>query len=140
MANYYGQARTNYFKVNDAEAFVAEMSAFPVQVITDEHKETGETLYGFMDDNPDGAGLPWSTWDDETDDEIEINWIEVLQKHVAPGWSAILMEVGAEKYRYLNAYALVVTESGFKELNLEDFAHNVARNELDAQQVTTVSY
>lgn len=140
MANYYGQARTNYFRVKDAEAFLAEMSTLPVQVITDEHKDTGETLYGFMDDSHDGAGLSWSTWDDETDEDIEINWIEILGKHIAPGWSAILMEVGHEKYRYLNAYAVVVTESGFKELNLENLAHDVARAELDAEHVTSVSY
>jgi hypothetical protein len=140
MANYYGQARTNYFEVKDAEAFVAEMSELPVEVITQENKETGKTLYGFMDANQDGAGLSWSYWDEETDDEIEINWIEVLQKHVAPGWAAMLMEVGSEKYRYLNAYALVVTESGHKEMNLEDFAHQFARNELDAEQVTSIGY
>lgn len=138
MANYYGQARTNYFEVKDAEAFVEEMKNYPVEVIT---KEEGEkTLYGFMDANHDGAGLSWSTWDDEADDEIEINWIEIIRKHVAPGWSAILMEVGSEKYRYLNAYALIVTESGYKEINLEDFAHDIAYKELGAEKVTSVSY
>jgi hypothetical protein len=140
MANYYGQARTNYFRVKDAEAFVAEMSKLPVEVITHEDKEAGDTFYGFMDSNDDGSGLPWSTWDDDTEDEIEINWIDVLQRHVAPGWSAILMEVGSEKYRYLNAYAVVVTESGYKELNLEELAHEVAHNELKADNVTGVSY
>jgi len=140
MANYYGQARTNYFRVKDAEAFIAEMSTLPVQVITHEDEEAGDTFYGFMDDSQDGAGLSWSTWDDETDEDIEINWIDVLQRHVAPGWSAILMEVGSEKYRYFNAYAVVVTESGHKELNLEDLAHEVARGELKADNVTSVSY
>lgn len=140
MANYYGQARTNYFRVKDAEAFLAEMSTLPVQVITDEHKDTGETLYGFMDDNPDGAGLSWSTWDDDAEDETEVNWIDILGRHIAPGWSAILMEVGSEKYRYLNAYAVVVTETGFKELNLENLAHDVARDQLDAEHVTSVGY
>lgn len=140
MANYYGQARTNYFRVKDSEAFLAEMSKLPVEVIAHEDKEAGDTFYGFMDSNDDGSGLPWSTWDDDTEDEIEINWIEVLQRHVAPGWSAILMEVGSEKYRYLNAYALVVTESDYKELNLEELAHEFARNELKADNVTSVSY
>jgi hypothetical protein len=140
MANYYGQARTNYFRVKDAEAFIAEMSKLPVEVITHEDKEAGDTFYGFMDSNQDGAGLSWSTWDDETDEDTEINWIDILQRHVAPGWSAILMEVGSEKYRYFNAYAVVVTESGYKELNLESLAGDIARDELGADNVTGVSY
>ena len=93
-----------------------------------------------MDSNQDGAGLSWSTWDDETDEDTEINWIDILQRHVAPGWSAILMEVGSEKYRYFNAYAVVVTESGFRQLNLEDLAHDIARAELDAEHSTSVGY
>jgi hypothetical protein len=140
MANYYGQARTNYFRVKDVEAFVAEMSKLPVEVITHEDKEAGDTFYGFMDSNQDGGGLSWTYWDDDTEDEIEINWIDILQRHVAPGWSAILMEVGSEKYRYLNAYAIVVTESGYKELNLESLAGDIARDELGADNVTGVSY
>ena len=140
MANYYGQARTNYFEVKDAEAFVAEMSELPVEVLTQEDKETGKTLYGFLDANQDGFGLSWSTWNDETDEDSEINWIDILQRHVASGWSAILMEVGSEKYRYFNAYAVVVTESGFKELNLESLAHDIARAELDAEHSTSVGY
>jgi hypothetical protein len=140
MANYYGQARTNYFRVKDAEAFIAEMSKLPVEVITHEDKEAGDTFYGFMDSNQDGAGLSWSTWDDETDEDTEINWIDILQRHVAPGWSAILMEVGSEKYRYFNAYAVVVTESGYKELNLESLAGDIARDELGADNVTGVGY
>jgi hypothetical protein len=140
MANYYGQARTNYFRVKDAEAFIAEMSKLPVEVITHEDKEAGDTFYGFMDSNQDGGGLSWTYWDDETDEDTEINWIDILQRHVAPGWSAILMEVGSEKYRYFNAYALVVTESGYKQLNLEDLAGDIARDELGADNVTGVSY
>lgn len=138
MANYYGQARTNYFAVKDDEAFVAEMSKLPVEVITEE--KDGKTLYGFLDANQDGGGLDSYVYDSETEQEDSIDWIETLQKHVAPGWAVILMEVGHEKYRYLNAYTYVITESGFRELNLEDWAHETARNELGAENVTPASY
>lgn len=140
MANYYGQARTNYFEVKDAEAFLAEMSKLPVEVITEEDKETGKTLYGFLDANQDGAGLDSYVYDSDTEEEYEVDWVEIIQKHVAPGWAAILMEVGHEKYRYLNAYTYVITSTGFKELNLENWAHDVARQELGAEKVTPASY
>lgn len=120
MANYYGQARTNYFAVKDGQAFEDEMAKLPVEVITQE-TEDGQKLYGFLDSNQDGAGLDYYVWDEETDEDTEIEWLDILAKHLADGWVAIIMEVGHEKYRYLNGYASAVNNKGeTRTLSLND--------------------
>jgi hypothetical protein len=53
MANFYGQARSNYFAVKDAGSFLDEMTQYPVEVITQE--KDGVTLYGFVDADADGG-------------------------------------------------------------------------------------
>lgn len=126
MANYYGVGRTNYFAVKDGEAFKADMAALPVEVITRED-ENGETLYGFMDANPDGAGLDWSRFielEDENGEpfhtDIDIDWTGLLASHLKDGWVAIIMETGAEKYRYMMGYAIAVNSKGeTREVNLD---------------------
>jgi hypothetical protein len=115
MANYYGQGRTNTFAVKDAEAFKAEMAQYPVEVFTHNDK------FGLMDSNQDGAGFDWSYYDDKTEDDIQIEWTEVLAKHLADGEVAVLMEIGSEKYRYFTGYALAVNNKGeTKHIDLAD--------------------
>ena len=120
MANYFAQARTNYFKVKDPEAFIAHMNHYNVTVIA-RTLESGESLYGFIDDNADGAGLDWSSWDERTDEETDIPWVPILASHLAEGHVAIVMEVGWEAYRWLNGYAFAVNHLGEAvEVNLMD--------------------
>jgi len=111
MANYYGQARTNYFAVVDGEAFKAEMAGLPVNVIEQEHATEG-TLYGFLDRNQDGGGLDWQRYDEEADDYIEIDFADIFKRHLKDGWVAVIMESGAEKYRYLNGFAIAFNNKG----------------------------
>ena len=108
MANYYGTTRTNYFAVKDAEAFLAEVANYPVSVITDTRGE--QTLYGFLDDDPDGSGDVWTTYDGY--DESEIEWQDVFARHLADGWVAIFMTAGAEKYRYVSGSATAYNNKG----------------------------
>lgn len=126
MANYYGVGRTNYFAVKDGQAFVADMLELPVEVITRED-ENGETLYGLMDANPDGGGWEWSrVIETEAEDgemdytDVDIDWSDILASHLKDGWVAILMETGAEKYRYMMGYAIAINSKGeTREVNLD---------------------
>jgi hypothetical protein len=135
MANYYGQARTNYFAVKNAEAFRAELADLPVEIIEQKNPATGETLFGFMDSNSDGGGLDWMLYtevEDENgeivDTEMEIDWTAFLASHLADGHVAILMETGAEKYRYLQGWALAVNNKGeTREINLSRDITNLAK-------------
>lgn len=145
MANYYGQARTNYFAVKDADAFLADMADLPVEVIT-ETTNSGETLYGFLDANQDGAGLDYSriieieNEDGEVEEtDVDIFWTDILASHLADGHVAILMEIGSEKYRYLSGYAVAVNSKGeTREVvlgkDIYDLAHELG------DQITGVSY
>jgi hypothetical protein len=145
MANYYGVGRTNYFAVKSAEDFTAEMANYPVEVITREG-EDGVTLYGLMDADSDGGGWNWSYVAElEAEDgepvetDLEIDWVEVFARHLADGWVAILMETGAEKYRYVSGYALAVNSKGEShEINL---SRDIAKLALTlGENVTDASY
>lgn len=144
MANYYGIGRTNYFAVKSAEDFTAEMANYPVEIVTRE--VDGVTLYGLLDADSDGGGWNWS-YVLETEDEdgntdwtdLEIDWVEVFARHLADGWVAILMETGAEKYRYVSGYALAVNSKGEShEINLSRDIDKLARTL--GENVTDASY
>jgi len=120
MANYYGTARTNYFAVKDAEAFKNEIGQYPVNVIEEAHSVEG-TLYGFLDNNADGAGMPYDKYDEDTDNYIEIDWEDLFRRHLKDGWVAVMMEAGAEKYRYITGYAVAYNNKGeSRKINLDD--------------------
>lgn len=124
MANYYGQGRTNYFAVKDAEAFLADIAKCNVQVITRE-TESGQTLYGFMD-NEEGDGIDWFAWsaDDDTD-EPEVTWGEFFKKHLADGWVAVILNIGSEKYRFLNGEATAYNNKGEDRfISINDFVEH----------------
>lgn len=110
MANYYGQARTNYFLVKDADAFKAEMANYAVTVI--EQKIGEETGYGILDEDGDGGGLQWSQFNEETEKYDDLVWETIIGNHLRDGEVCVLMETGAEKYRYLNGWAIAFNNKG----------------------------
>jgi hypothetical protein len=119
MANYYGQTRSNYFAVKDAEAFTTELENYPVRVITQETKEGGK-LYGFLDADDDGSGEIWSIYNNETDEYDEIDWGHVFKRHLQDDWVAVIITTGSEKYRYFTGDATAYNNKGeSKTLNLE---------------------
>lgn len=119
MANYYGQSRTNYFLVKDAEAFKTEMANYEVTVI--EQQMHGETGYGILDADSDGGGLQWSQFNEETEDYDDLAWEDIIGKHLKDGSVCVLMETGAEKYRYLTGWAVAFNNKGeSRRVNLTD--------------------
>lgn len=141
MANYYGQSRTNYFAVKDAEKFLAEVEGWGVEVIT-QKQEDGTLLYGFLDSDDNGGGLSWTRYYEDADGEYqeeERDWIEWLGTHLADGHVAVLMEVGSEKYRYLNGITFAVNNKGETlRISLDDI-YELAKNKL-GEHVTTATY
>lgn len=106
MANYNACCRSNYFKVKDKEKFKTFLQQLDLELIQDaEVKQVG-----FMTQ----AGLPSSFYDEEKAEDVEINFIDKLSKHLADDEVAIVMEVGYEKMRYLNGYAVAVNSKGEK--------------------------
>ena len=61
-------------------------------------------------------------WEDEEGDvtggEIEYDLAEVISQHIEPGTKAVLLEVGNEKLRYINAYRQTITSDGVECENI----------------------
>lgn len=110
MANFIGQTRSNYFAVKDAEAFKQELSKYPVTIITQE--KDGQTLYGFLDNDPDGAGVVDEFWDEEAGDSESISWGEFFSRHLADDSVAVIVSVGWEKYRYFSGHTTAYNNKG----------------------------
>ena len=118
MANFYGQARSNYFAVKDAGSFLDEMTQYPVEVITQE--KDGVTLYGFVDADADGGADVWSKWDEDKAETVEIDWAEVFKRHLQDDWVAVIVSVGWEKYRYFQGDTVAFNNKGeSKTIDLE---------------------
>jgi hypothetical protein len=119
MANYYGVGKTNSFAVKDIEAFREEVGKYAVEIA--EREVDGLTLVTLFDNDPDGAGFPWSYWNDEDEDPEDIEWGEIFARHLVEGWVAIITEVGNEKYRYLSGTAIAYNSKG--ESRMIDIGH-----------------
>lgn len=142
MANYYGQTRTNYFAVKDAEAFKAELAKMPVEIITqplkNEDGEVIDTLYGFLDADSNGAGYVTEYWDEETGDSVEIDLEDLFKRHLADGCVAIVIHSGNEKYRYISGDAVAYNNKG--ETIAVNLADIYTLGEQLGEVITTAEY
>ncbi len=129
MANYYASARSNYFKVKDFEKF----SNFCAEVGLGIWKRgEGKESYAIYPLNEDSGGfdLELSCLDNDINEENTRDHgdlIEELSFHLEDDEVCILQEVGAEKLRYLNAYAICFNNKGEREtLDLSSLAFEAA--------------
>lgn len=138
MANYYAACRTNYFEVKDEDAFIDAMSNIPnIELGV---KENG--TYCLLGHDPDGAGWPTYSYNEETEEEIEIDLPVLVSKHLVDGAVAIFMESGAEKLRYVIGYAVAINNRGEQvNVGLSDI-YDIARTKLTDRpnDVTTAEY
>lgn len=107
MADYIAQTRSNYFKVKDEQSFREFCLQYSLEVIEQKsEEESNVTLFGFMLDGSIPTGLL-----------VECEWVDAdflkdLSDELAFGQVAVVMEVGTEKMRYLNGYAVAVNHRG----------------------------
>lgn len=111
MANYYGTARTNYFRVKNRKKFKEYVDTIPDAVLIDHKDADGRMMYGYYMANEYGSFPSW-LYDEETGDEIEIDIVTDIVPHLAKGEIAIFMECGAEKCRYLTGNAIAINSEG----------------------------
>ena len=136
MANYYGKTRTNYFKVNDPEAFkeLLEKCAGtedPLKVWAKE--EDGFYAFGC---ESEVAGIDINKDPDDPEYDYDA-FLEALQKCVLPGDAVIITSVGWEKLRYLGADAVIITAKDIEYMSLESAAIKKARELLGNPDWTT---
>jgi hypothetical protein len=101
MANYYGFARTNYVSVRDEKSFRDWASRLTSgKVITNR-----EGKFAILGDCADSGMLPSSIFDEDEDDTIDIHFSKEFSSHLADGEVLLVFSAGAEKLRYISAYA-----------------------------------
>jgi hypothetical protein len=121
MANWYGTARSNYFRVKDSDAFLKWADSRGLGVFTNEEIGDMFAIHGGASD--DGS---WPSYDMEADTEIDL--VAELAQHLRKGQIAVLMEVGAEKLRYLTGVAIAVNHKGrVVEVTLGDIYRKAER-------------
>jgi len=141
MADWYGHARSNYFRVKDLNAFRKAME--PLDDISIHGKgDRSEILEdGFiclLVDNGDKGGWPAWLYNEVTDEDYEVELTKVIAEHLVDGDVAILMECGAEKLRYVTGWAVAVNSKGEeKGVSLDDIYQLAATL---GPNVTPVSY
>ena len=104
MANWYGTSRSNYFKVENEEAFREWAERRDLEVL-----ENPSGLFGVAPSSMSEDGS-WPSYD--CDDDCEIDFQAELIEHLAEGQVAIIMTIGAEKLRYLTGYSVALAWDG----------------------------
>lgn len=109
MANYCATTRSNYFRVKRAEEFEVLCEGMALNSWTKTFPDhPGDVFYAITADTGDCAGWPTAYWSDELNDFIEFDIEAFVQSHLDPRDVAVLLEVGNEKYRYLNGFAVAI--------------------------------
>jgi len=102
MANWWGFSRSNYFKVNDREEFMAWLS--DIGEVSILHEQNGCIAI---------AGENFGGWPTCRGDDCEpFDFAEELSGFLADGEIAVLIEAGAEKLRYITGVAVAVDHRG----------------------------
>lgn len=105
MADFIASARSNYFRVVDRAAFEAWLDTLPldVSIITETDPDVPEEKVGILLNEPHGLDLY-----PEDRDGQERDVLKELAPHLADGETAIFMEAGAEKLRYISGLAIAL--------------------------------
>jgi hypothetical protein len=104
MANWYGSARTNYVRIKDRDGLDEALAPFSLQVWDKE----GAVAFGGEDEF---GGFPSISLDSEGN-EVQFDPETHICPYMEPNQVLIVMEVGAEKLRYLTGWATAYSSEG----------------------------
>jgi hypothetical protein len=135
MANYYASCRSNYFAVKSEEAFREWADTVPdIEIHFNSEK------FCLLGNNADGAGWPSYRCSEDSEDE-DFDLEQELSEHLAEGEVAVLMEVGAEKLRYLVGYATAVSWTGeVGRISIDDVYAKAAGAFVGCNPISDCSY
>lgn len=113
MSQWYGNARSNYFRVKDKEKFKELCNSWFLSFIEEDNK------VGFLCDG-DNGGLP--SYKYESDVELNFDdFLKELSECLIDEEVAILFEVGSEKLAYLTGVAYAINNKNEqKRISLEE--------------------
>ena len=138
MANFYGSARSNYFKVKDLEAFKAEFND-----LCEIQEEPDGTVVLFPNNYNDDGMFPSNRTvidrEGEEDEEF-FDFFEAVSKHLQEDSIAIFKACGAEKLRYIDGWAVAIDHTGERvEINIIDITE-LAKNKWPDKSVSVCEY
>ena len=104
MANYVGHTRTNYFRVQDREAFDAWVETLDDDAEVWERDD--QVAFGFAN------AIPNYRFNPETEDYDEFDIFAELAEHLVEGEIAVIQSIGHEKLRALTSFSFAVRSDG----------------------------
>ena len=131
MANFETVSRTNYFTVKDINAFKAEMNELDFQDFSWFDGENGTVAFGGYEETSRG-------WSELLDEDVEVS--DIIMKHIVEGDACIYVEACNEKLRYVGSYGFVATSKEVKNLNMDTFLIQHAKDMLNNQDFQTVMH
>jgi hypothetical protein len=135
MANYYENARTNYFRVKDDEKFKEFISSFDGLTTYEDDENRHTILFDYE------SGVPFSKYNDETQDYDDVDFLGELSTHLADNSVAVLMGAGAEKLRYINGYAEAIDNTGERvSINLNAIYNRALEKFGSEKEITMAEY
>jgi hypothetical protein len=105
MANYVATARSNVFRVRNAETFLAWAETLPG--VTAEAEQNASDRFVLLMPEQEHGGWPTMRESDEDLGGEEFDLVSELADHLAEGSVAVLEEVGYEKLRFHEKAVLV---------------------------------
>jgi hypothetical protein len=140
MADWYGSARSNYFRVKDVPKFVEFCKRWGIEPIY--QKDGGKNPVGFLCDKYGDGSLPAGFTDTIDGKEVDLtfgDFLDELSQHLAYGSVAVMMECGAEKLRYITGQAVAINSRGeTRVISLNDI-YKKARK-LGSEEVSLCEY
>jgi len=140
MANYYATARSNYFRVKDAQAFEQWCSKRGLDCWTTLYPDIGNR-YAIAPNADEETGWPNLDLDEATYEYCEIDFPKELASHLDPRDIAVIVQVGSEKLRYLTGEAVAVHASGkTTRISLDDIYRQAVREFEGDITITEATY
>lgn len=107
MSNWYGTSRSNYVRVKDVEQALAALEPFSNNI----HRHPTETDAIMISGDDDTGDFSTQTLDDDGD-EMDLDWGAWAREHLKQGQILVLISAGAEKLRYVSAWAEAYNDKG----------------------------
>ena len=108
MADFYATSRSNYVLVKDVTAAIESLKGFDIPVHRHPTNENAIMLAGC---DADGT-FSFSYTDEETGGDTYLDLAEWASTHLVEGQVLVLVSAGAEKLRYVSAWAKAYTWKG----------------------------
>lgn len=107
MSIWYGTARTNFVRVKDVEAAIADLQPFGNKI----HRHPAEKD-AIMISGDDDSGDFSTTGYDSNEEDIELDWGDWSEKHLKEGQILVMHSAGADKLRFVSAWGSAFNHKG----------------------------